>query len=289
MEFQTFKELNIGLDKDFPLKVSNTVGIHSSSTMLHRHKCIEICYVKQGTGMYWIGGKNYSFEKEDVFIINSQEIHLAYNDREVIMQAILFEPNLLTGGSGYLFEIEYLLPFLEAGVCFENKLNKDIPYHRNITQTLLELEYEFNSKMSGYQLMIKSLLLKLASILVRNIEMNAMDARLPKKLQNNIRLKPLFDYIENNYQQPLKLDTLAAQVNMSGSNLSLIFKNTFGIPPIEYVIRTRVFKAAELLVNSELKIIDVALTCGFGSMPNFIAKFKKYTGMLPSEYRKNVK
>ena len=82
--------------------------------MLHYHDCIEICYIKQGTGTYLIDGNEYSFAAGDIFVIGSNEIHLAYNDRDVIMLVVLFMPALIYNGAGYSFEMDYISTFQEA-------------------------------------------------------------------------------------------------------------------------------------------------------------------------------
>ncbi|NSW91243.1 MAG: AraC family ligand binding domain-containing protein [Firmicutes bacterium] len=105
------KKVTIGIEEDFPVLVVETIGISKESTVLHWHGCMEICYLKQGTGTYLIGGRNYPFEKGDVFVINSKEVHLAYNDKDVIMLVLLFEPELLWTASCYPFEMYYMKPF----------------------------------------------------------------------------------------------------------------------------------------------------------------------------------
>lgn len=281
-----YKHIQILLDSAFPLQMADTVGISSESTMLHWHECIEVCLVKQGSGIHYIGGENFVFKENDVFIIKPREIHLAYNDRDVIMQVLLFDPSLLYSGSKYSFEMEYLNVFMEAGISYIPKLEKDSPFHSNIIEALLEMENEYLSKKNGYQLMIKSLLLKLSLLLKRYADLHEDKEKLEGKIGNYNRMKPVLDYIENNFRNPLKLIDLAKLANMSESNLSIVFKKTMGISPIDYLIRARIVKASELLMGTEMKIIDIALECGFSSITNFIKSFKKYTGALPKDYRK---
>ena len=49
----------------------------------------------------------------------------------------------------------------------------------------------------------------------------------------------------------------------------------------------RVKKAEHLLLNTENKIIDVALEVGYDNFTYFSSVFKKYNGECPAEYRKN--
>lgn len=281
-----YKHIQVSLDDKFPLQMANTIGISSESTMLHWHECIEICLIKQGSGIYYIGGENYSFKKNDVFIIKSREIHLAYNDKDVVIQVLLFDPSLLYSGGKYSFEMEYLSAFMEAGISYACRLDGSSSFHREIIAMLLEMEEEYYSRQNGYPLMIKALLLKLSLTLKRYANLHEDNSNFEAKIGNFNRIRPVLDYIENNFQEALKLIDLAKLVNMSESNLSIIFKKSMGISPIDYLIRARIVKASELLIQTDMKIVDIAMECGFSSITNFIKSFKKYTGALPKDYRK---
>lgn len=54
----------------------------------------------------------------------------------------------------------------------------------------------------------------------------------------------------------------------------------------EYLARIRLQNAADLLQNTDKKIIDIAEECGFFSISNFIKAFNNGMGMSPSRYRK---
>ena len=65
-------------EEDYPIIIGETFGIDEESVMLHYHRRIEICYIRQGTGNYLIDGRDYPFHAGDIFIISDNEIHLAY-------------------------------------------------------------------------------------------------------------------------------------------------------------------------------------------------------------------
>ena len=68
-----------------------------------------------------------------------------------------------------------------------------------------------------------------------------------------------------------------------------LFKQTCGIPPKQYLQDIRMKKAMSLLVNTDLKIAEVALSVGYDCQLAFSGAFRKYTGVSPSEYRENKK
>ena len=177
-------------------------------------------------------------------------------------------------------------PFWEFGSRCGNKLDTNSQYYKSIIEILPEIENEFKAKNNSYKLMIKSLILKLSTLLSRYLDMEE-DEGLPGRLKNSLRLEPVFSFIDANYSSKISLKELASLVNMSISNFSSVFKKTYGTTPMEYIIRIRIVKASELLISTDMKIINIASDCGFNSMSHFIDCFKKYTGKTPNDFRKS--
>jgi len=277
---------DLDFEKDFPFFLDITYDIGRKSTMLHWHNCIEICYIKQGTGIYLIDGKMHPFCEGDFFIISSRQLHLAYDVKDVVIQVLIFDPEFLWNGGGCAFEIEYLKPFWDMGKNFSSKLDKTSKYHESINRLLLEIEEEYKARELGYKQMIKSLLLQLAAILVRHFDIRD-HGNLLGKMGNYRRLQHMLSYIDGNYFRQIKLKDLAMTANMSVSNFSAVFKDTIGSTPIEYLTMVRIVKASGILLESNMKILDVAANCGFSSVSHFVKSFKKYTGKVPREFRKS--
>jgi len=252
--------------------------------MLHYHDYIEICYIKQGTGTYLIDGNEYSFQAGDIFVIGSNEIHLAYNDKDVIMLVVLFLPGLLYSGAGYPFEIEYIQTFCEARRMMFHKIEPSFSYYEPILDSLLEILHENIYKKLGYELIVKALLLKMTASIKRcfKIEHNL---NLHNNAKNYDFFIPVFEYIKDNYYKKIKVEELAGIVNMSVSNFNLVFKKASGSTPMEYINKFRIVKASQFLIETDNKIIDIAADAGFFSLPHFISSFKKYTGKLPKDFR----
>jgi len=84
------------------------------------------------------------------------------------------------------------------------------------------------------------------------------------------------------------LGILSNEVNLSQSYLSRIFKQYFGLPFRDYVIRERIEKSKILLLSSQMKIYEICDAVGFEDPNYFSATFKKTTGYSPNGYRKHV-
>jgi len=86
----------------------------------------------------------------------------------------------------------------------------------------------------------------------------------------------------------MSLAAVAKAVNMSASYFSEKFKEITGINFVEYVARTRIEKARNLLHNPNLRISEIAFEVGFQSLSQFNRAFKQVTGKAPSEYRQSL-
>ena len=95
-------------------------------------------------------------------------------------------------------------------------------------------------------------------------------------------------YIRDHFDDELSLATVAKVVNMSANYFSEKFKQATGMRFVEYVARSRVEKARNLLQNPKFRISEVAFDVGFQSLSQFNRAFKKVTGQSPREYRANL-
>ncbi len=57
------------------------------------------------------------------------------------------------------------------------------------------------------------------------------------------------------------------------------------ITPHQYVIRRRIERAKQLLKQSDLRIVDIALACGFANQSHFSRHFRRIVGISPKEFR----
>lgn len=113
---------------------------------------------------------------------------------------------------------------------------------------------------------------------------------LGSQIQTASRSQALFeairDYIDERYASPLTRESVAQAFYISPNYLSHLFQKTGAIGFNEYLNHTRLEHAKTLLKGYELKIKDVAHTCGFVDSNYFCRLFRKNTERSPSEYRR---
>lgn len=92
-------------------------------------------------------------------------------------------------------------------------------------------------------------------------------------------------FIEEHHTEDLSLGEVAAAVHTSVFYFCKLFKKVTGLNFTEFVSRTRVEKAKNLLLNPNLRISEIAYEVGFQSLTHFNRVFKKVVGESPTEYR----
>ena len=92
-------------------------------------------------------------------------------------------------------------------------------------------------------------------------------------------------FIEEHHAEDLSLGQVAAAVHTSLFYFCKLFKKTTGTSFTEFVSRTRIEKAKNLLLNPNLRISEIAYEVGFQSLTHFNRTFKNITGQSPTEYR----
>ncbi|NBB77849.1 MAG: helix-turn-helix domain-containing protein, partial [Verrucomicrobia bacterium] len=92
-------------------------------------------------------------------------------------------------------------------------------------------------------------------------------------------------YIKERFQEKITLDEASQAVNASTRNFCKVFKQATGMTFTDYLARTRVEKAKQLLQNPHLRVSEIAFETGFESISQFNRSFKRITGQSPTHYR----
>lgn len=111
---------------------------------------------------------------------------------------------------------------------------------------------------------------------------------LEREARAGVQQKQVIDqtiaYIHANYASDISLESCADQVGMNSYALSKLFKSVTGVNFIDYLTDYRIAHAKEMLLNTSMKINDVADRVGY-QQRYFNRIFKKLVGTTPSEYR----
>ncbi|MFC0296688.1 response regulator transcription factor [Geobacillus jurassicus] len=135
-----------------------------------------------------------------------------------------------------------------------------------------------------------------ASVYIKTVEGGITGVRTAyekckEQMAEESRLSPIVrrakQYIQKHFSQPdLTLESVARFLNVSPVYLSRMIKQELGIPFVHLLTKTRMEKAAELLLSTELPIHEIAERVGYDTQHYFSTAFKKAMGVSPNQYRK---
>ncbi|SDO78191.1 two-component system, response regulator YesN [Paenibacillus sp. yr247] len=121
---------------------------------------------------------------------------------------------------------------------------------------------------------------------IGHIYMDAINTiKALRKNKNRLDLTEVQAYIERHYQDQISLDTIAHHFFVSKEHLSRSFKSFTGENISDTIIRRRMEKARELIVEHQLAIKNVAEITGYSDIAYFYRVFKKHYGLTPGELR----
>ncbi|OGX68692.1 MAG: DNA-binding response regulator [Paenibacillus sp. RIFOXYA1_FULL_44_5] len=104
----------------------------------------------------------------------------------------------------------------------------------------------------------------------------------------SVPIQQAIQFIEEHLHESFSLRDAADHIHLNPSYLSSLFKEQTNLNFSEYVTRSRMQKAKELLLQTNLPITEIAEKVGYQTAKYFIKLFKEYEGSSPSFYRKKM-
>jgi AraC family transcriptional regulator len=93
------------------------------------------------------------------------------------------------------------------------------------------------------------------------------------------------DYIEAHLNERLENSTLAAIARLSVCHFVRSFRQSYGVPPRQFIVARRVDRVKALLVETELSLSEIAITAGFADQSHCCRCFRARVGATPGDYR----
>lgn len=169
----------------------------------------------------------------------------------------------------------------------------DVP--KNVTSPLISLSVRLIRKVARehdavlWPALMASARSALSIAVIRNVAPGAtmMHDTSPYGL-NFQKKKFISSYIKGRLSEPLLLNDLADAAGMSKWHFSRSFRDTFGISPMQYVLRARVIEAQRLMRSSTMSLAQVSAECGFSDQSHMSKAFRIMTGTTPRRYRRGM-
>ena len=250
----------------------------------HCHPEYEIVYISNGKGKRKIGNHFSYFTDGDLILLGPHLPHMGFkpkdggNHTEIIVR---MRGDFL--GSTFLDK-----PELQPIKNLLEKSRKGLSFY-GATKEKVGQKLKSLHKKEGLQSVV-SLLLLLEELAVSD-ECELLNADGLTFEVNSVdldRMKRIYQFVEENYQNPFSLEKIAKEVGMTVPAFCRFFKKSAKKTFVQFVNEFKVAKACELLANDHQTIAVIAFDCGFNNLSHFNNQFKLITGKSPSDFRKEM-
>jgi len=260
---------------------------------LHRHKEMQLTWVRQGEGTLMVDHNMYSFTHNDIFIIGGGQPHLFKNhaayfeegsERIICSLDVFFDPAVICQTLLGIPELKHLRNFIGQAQNGIQVPAADCP------EIARRMEQLFKTQdITQSTILFIELLQRLASIGGHKILSRQGPAMINTET-DGIRISHIYNYILRNYDKPITLEDVAGQAFMTPQAFCRFFKKHTRHTFVQFLNEIRIGEAAkQFSAGSFESISSIAYNCGFNSITNFNRVFKSVMGQAPSEYIESLR
>ena len=278
------RELRTGLSARFDL-AANEGDIQAyvgGGVPLHWHSQAELFWLVSGRVELRVNGELRRMEAGSGCFINSGAMHAfsAAVAAPCRYRSVVFDPAVVGGMPGSVFDVKYMRPLLEKGAPMI-----EIPAGEAAVRfgRCVDVVFEAcQSERPGYEFEVRAALSEMLLELWRR-DGEALTLR-PAGVQEE-RIKRMLNWIGENLDGDIQLERIAAAGNVCPRVCQRLFQKYLRCRPGEYVQRARILRAAEAIAATDDPITEIATANGFSSPSYFTKQFRRYLGSAPREYR----
>jgi len=257
----------------------------------HNHEFVELVIILGGEGLHQTGIETHALQAGDAMVINGSRQHAYKDTRSLNLVNVLIREEVLRKVEGdfgqlpgyhALFTMESMRWRSEG---FPNRLRLNPADLRQVSAWVDALEEETLRPREGGHLLAHAWLMLIIGLLVRRHGLGAEDSPdIPMRLGRVLSRMEIFS------SGTLRLPELAREAAMSERTFLRKFREATGCSPIDYLLRSRIRRAAELLAHrgSRFSLTEIAGRCGFEDSNYFSRQFRKVMGVSPRSYRNRL-
>lgn len=251
----------------------------------HWHDDIEMIRILSGCMRYNINGEIVDLREGEGILVNTRQLHFGYSDdnSECIFICILLHPILLCSSRG--IERKYVVPLLTDEQIPYYHLKNSSVWEKHILEDMRKIYNIQNEQFS--ELKIQRELYDIWIVLCEHI----LSLQKEPDYHNHhlSSLRNMISYIVGNYRDKISLENIAKAGNVGKTGCCFIFKKYTNRTPNEYTTQFRLRKSVDLLMQTNLSVLEITYEVGFSGASYFTETFRKCYGCTPSEYRKMKK
>ncbi len=236
-----------------------------------QHSMYELTYVDRGQLHCVVDGSGYLLRQGQLMLFAPHQWHMQYTDLDVTARFLTIAFDL----SG-----EQMPPLADR----VNELSaEEAVYLRRIIQESTRRDYYSGDIIRGnLKLLLLSLLRESAG------GRRPLQAAPTLRVENDLVNRTL-RYVADHVYEKLSVESVAAEIGVSTSHLTALFRRQMKISPGEYIRRVKLEESKCLIREGELNLSKIAETLKYSTIHHFSRQFKDTFGISPSEYAKSLR
>lgn len=286
---------NYPFDPVFPVDVRFFNFDQNHDIRMNRHDYFEIFYTESGETVCQIQNRAFPLRAGDLVIISSTQYHTMYpisdqSKRTPVKAAVAyFLPEFIRSTETNGDDIEYLMPFLIQGEDFPYLIRAESGLPEEIFGLIKRMSAELPATRKISRLTVQTYLRMILVLLANHYAAYRGAAQIFHRKQEAIgHLRPLFDFLDSNYHEPITVERAAQITGRSRSNFMWFFKQVTGQSFVSYLTHFRIAKAQEMLAATDRSIAEISYQVGFCDQSYFGYTFRKHVHMTPLQFRQQA-
>lgn len=254
----------------------------------HWHEEIELLIVYEGyIRVEYLGGEQVLNIGEGIFInANMPHKMTSVDKRECKIIDFVLKPELIGGSVDSRIFREYIAPICKNSGLPIVKFSPEIPWQEDALNNMKKAFEAYTNALPGFEMKILSGLMEYWRLLYTNIS-PLIKTGISTSIDET-RIRNILNFIQNRYMDHITVSDLSNVAGISDSECYRLFNRGLKSTPGDYLIEFRLKKASEQLINSSESVLNIAMDNGFNSSAYFTKRFKKYYGITPMGFRKNL-
>ncbi|ROM98779.1 helix-turn-helix domain-containing protein [Pseudomonas brassicacearum] len=232
------------------------------------------CYIAGGTGTFRREQPGTKGGPDKLCILPAEHQSAWVINGEIRLAHLYFSPEQFALGCITLLDREPRELQLQESTFLED------PVQARRFRQLIELNWD----EPGERLLTSSL----AHEMLSHTLLSQVGLRQGLRLKGGLaahQRRQLIEYIDQQLAEPISLGQLAGLCALSEYHFARMFRESFGLPPHQYLLARRLTHARHLLRSTSQPLGEIALACGFASASHFTNRFRQAMNGTPGEYR----
>jgi AraC-like DNA-binding protein len=265
---------------------------HQSSDHAHAHDFLVLAYFGHGGGSLRLDNREWPLNAGDAFLIAPGEVVRFTEDghgTDAEGWCVFFPPEIIAsealGGSLGWKSHPLLFPFLGRSAGRAQRLRVPAPDRATWTQHAAAIEHELQKPRDGST---EAALAHLTLLLV-SVARISVDIGHDLRLRSEPLLAAVFEFIEEHYQEPISLATVATSLGLTPGHLTTVVRRKTGRSVQRWITERRMAEARRLLRQTDLTVEAVAIRAGYRQPSFFIKHFRRDHAVTPATWRRRTR